>query len=201
MITGGTTTSAFFAGLDLGKQRDFSAFGVVERRGDTRSGVCHVVHLERFPLGTPYPAVIDAVAGKMARGPLGMRLLVDATGVGAAVVDSLLAHPSLLPISSRIHACTTTGGNRCARVGQHWKTPKAHLVGALQILLQGQRLKVAKGLLQAELLLGELQSFRLRIGKRGHIAYGEWRAGRHDDLLFAVMLAAWGATHRIIGQT
>jgi hypothetical protein len=47
----------YFLGLDLGQKRDHSAIAVVERI-DHR-GKLLVRHLERLPLGTPYPKVVE----------------------------------------------------------------------------------------------------------------------------------------------
>lgn len=47
-------------------------------------------HLERFPLGTSYPQIVERVRNMLATPPLFDRrvaLVVDATGVGAGVVD------------------------------------------------------------------------------------------------------------------
>jgi len=47
-------------------------------------------YLHRFALGTPYPAVVDAVRQLLQRPPLPRSyLVVDQTGVGRAVVDML----------------------------------------------------------------------------------------------------------------
>ena len=81
----------FCAGLDLGQRRDYTAIVVVERR-DQRQGfsppVFHSVavrHVERLPLGTPYPQVVERVRTIVRSNsmPGGCSLTVDATGVGA----------------------------------------------------------------------------------------------------------------------
>src|SRR6266545_1294477 len=94
--------SEYFVGLDLGKRHDYSALAVVERakvKGDwdpvnwrhkmltERS----VRYLERIPLGTPYTEVIWQVDELMSSPALAGRctLAVDATGLGAPVVDAL----------------------------------------------------------------------------------------------------------------
>src|SRR5687767_10203473 len=63
----------FIVGLDLGQIRDYSAIVIVERirqRFDSandddhiqyRPGDLHLRHLKRFPLGTPYPTIVDNV--------------------------------------------------------------------------------------------------------------------------------------------
>ena len=71
----------------------------------------------------------------------------------------------------------------------HWvwtsfKTVKSsvlrNLVGTLQVLLQGQRLKVAPSLAEADLLVRELMNFRARVSTVEQQAES-WREGDHDD--------------------
>src|SRR5260370_19971340 len=97
-------------GVDLGQRRDPSAIAVIERP-EWVAGRFHMVspfateqrlmqgtmvvrHLERVKLGTPYPQVVKrvvAVARHPCLGNARRKLLVDATGVGAPVVDMLRA--------------------------------------------------------------------------------------------------------------
>src|SRR5205085_2524303 len=45
-------------------------------------------HLQRWPLGTPYPQIVEDVRALLSRPPLaGCILGIDATGVGRAVAD------------------------------------------------------------------------------------------------------------------
>src|SRR5690606_9358153 len=83
----------FFSGLDLGQMQDFTALVVVERtRAADDPHRYDVRHLHRWPLGTSYTRIADDVRGWFAGDPLkGSTLVVDATGVGAAVVDSFRA--------------------------------------------------------------------------------------------------------------
>src|SRR3712207_8825013 len=104
----------YFVGLDLGQTRDFTAVAVVTfddirkeavglaedlyRLGGKRvsedelpEAHLEVVHLERMPLGTSYPKVVQRMQALMDMPPLkgNAELVVDATGVGAAVVEML----------------------------------------------------------------------------------------------------------------
>lgn len=175
----------FFVGLDLGQAQDYTALAVLER---IENGEYHVRHLERFKLGTPYPAVVERVRRLMLTRPLLNRsvLVVDRTGVGAPVVD-MFRRENLRPI-----AITITGGNSVSSGEGGYHVPKRDLVSTLQVLFQTGRLKVAAELPEARLFVDELLNFHVKIDARtAHDSYGAWREGTHDDLVLAVALAAW----------
>jgi hypothetical protein len=75
--------------------------------------------------------------------------------------------------------------------------PKRDLVGALQVLIQTGRLRIAEGLRDARTLVDELLRFRVRINARtAHDSYGAWRECEHDDLVLALAVAVWRAERR-----
>ena len=75
----------FVVGVDLGQVSDPTAIAVAEPVEPD----IHIRHLERQPLGTPYPRVA-ARLGRLVRAlPGDADLVVDATGVGRPVVDML----------------------------------------------------------------------------------------------------------------
>lgn len=116
-------------------------------------------------------------------------LLVDYTGVGIAVVDSIRA-AGLECIGVTIH-----GGDAITRESHELRVPKRELVGALQVLLQTQRLGISSELALADVLTEELENFRATIKlATGHDTYGagaDWRENNHDDLVLATAMAAW----------
>jgi len=97
----------YFVGMDLGQAADYTAISAIEvhptpypvqyedrdpetRRLRTFETVVesiplthHVRHLERLPIGTPYPTQVARVKEIMARLPPGTDLIVDNTGGGA----------------------------------------------------------------------------------------------------------------------
>jgi len=205
----------FFAGLDLGQAHDFTALAIAEvvavgtgeeepipgshvvdpdgrsrpatrekteRRYDLR-------HLQRFPLHTDYPAIVDAVAALLGREPLGgadVTLALDFTGVGRPIFDLFAKarlRGTLVPVT--IH-----GGDAASRDGRGWRVPKRELISATQVLLQTGRLRIAPALAEAETLVRELADYRVKISASGHDSY-DAREGQHDDLVLAVALAAW----------
>ena len=42
-------------------------------------------------------------------------------------------------------------------------------------------------------LTAEMAEMRVKVSSAGREQYGAWREGTHDDLVFAVALACWGA--------
>jgi hypothetical protein len=87
----------YFVGLDLGQAQDYSALAVLERPEVSARTPRHLRrpahalrHLQRWPLGTSYPSIVQDVHNLLRR-PVLYRciLIVDQTGVGRAVVDML----------------------------------------------------------------------------------------------------------------
>jgi hypothetical protein len=150
-----------------------------------------VRHLERFELGTKYTAVVEKVARLVRSSPLRELpaiLLVDKTGVGAAVLDSF-THARIGAVAITLH-----GGSAVSRDPQRagFRVPKRDLVTATQVLLQNGHLKVAASLPEADTLRRELLDFRVKINPQtAHDSYEHWREGDHDDLVLAVSMAAW----------
>ena len=73
-----------------------------------------------------------------------------------------------------------------------YRVPKKDLVGAVQVLMQNARLRVAASLAEAATLRAELQNFRMKQNAAtAHESYEHWRDGDHDDLVLAVAVAAW----------
>ncbi len=153
-----------------------------------------VKHLERLPLGTPYPEVAGRVFRLMRTPPLrdNAVLAVDATGVGRAVVDQLKAH------GLSFKSVVITSGHKESRDGDTYRVPKRDLIARPQVLLQegNRRLKIAPSLPEAGTLVEELLNFRHRISDAGNDTFGSWREGQHDDLLLALCLAVWAADQR-----
>ncbi len=123
-----------------------------------------------------------------------VELVVDATGVGRPVVDMLRG------AGLDLVAVTITPGDAVSRDGDDWRAPKRDLVGALQLLFQQERLRVAQGLPEAATLTRELLDFRVKISAAGHDSYAAWREGAHDDLVLATALAVWWAEERVGGE-
>jgi hypothetical protein len=172
----------YYLGLDLGQRRDFSALAVVEKEGRTLT----VRHLERMELGTPYPRVVTRVCEVMRNPKMagGCRLVVDATGVGAPVVDLLRA----AGMTARLTAVTITGGERATGQGERWRVPRGDLLAGIEVALEAGELKICRRMKDAERLVRELERMEAEGG-----------GGEHDDLVFAVALAVWSARRAEVG--
>jgi hypothetical protein len=205
-------TVTYFVGADLGQVQDPSAFAVLEHLVEVdqsrRDGVTFefpqqvtlsLRHLERPPLGTPYPVQVDrlrAICAKLREraNVAGVSCVVDATGVGRPVVDLMrrdgLAGASIMPVM-------ITGGSAAPRFeGGSWHVCKRDLVTALQLSLYSGEVGVADRLPLSDLLMSELQNFRLKITAAGNDTYEAWRSGQHDDLVLALALPVWASRER-----
>jgi hypothetical protein len=181
--------SRFYLGLDLSQARDYSAIAVAERRvlltgardpitylDGTRTRV-FIRYLERIPLRTPYPDVVERVRTVVQRyAGRNLQVVMDATGVGAAVRD-MLARAQL---GAPVFGVTITGGHRVSTSsygGYH--VPRYDLLANLRVLLEKRMLTIdATGAIAAA-----LRAELLRWGRRS----------AHDDLVFAAALACWKA--------
>ncbi len=135
----------------------------------------------------PYPQVVECIGNLVDKLP-GAALVVDATGVGRAVLDQM-REAGLAPV-----AVTITGGRFTSYDGAMWRVPKKALLRPLVASTEEGRLKVAKGPREADALLRELQAFQRQITESGNATFEG--VGEHDDLVIAVALACWWPTVR-----
>ena len=192
----------YFVGADFGQSRDHTAIAVLERaevrgsfdyavRAHQKEVALRLRYLERVPLGTPYPEVVERVAEVTRDRQLAGRchLAVDGTGVGRPVVDLLRRAKTeaiLMPV-------TITGGQTETTDQGFYRVPKRDLIIGLQVLLQRGGLRIAARLPFARKLVEELEAVEVRVSPAGNEQYAAWREGTHDDLVFAVALAYWSA--------
>ena len=179
-------------GVDIGQKRDPTAIAVTElehrERAKTGRREDHwlVRHLERLPLGTPYPGVADRLAvvveGVKKRTGHAPACYLDATGVGQPVADEMTSR------GLAVTACYFTHGDRRTEEGTRVTIGKAWLVSRMQALLQGGRLHLPDTS-EARVLADELLDYEIRVEEDANDRYGAFRVGKHDDLVTALGLA------------
>ncbi|HVM79935.1 MAG TPA: hypothetical protein VMU06_13020 [Stellaceae bacterium] len=173
-------------GGDIGQAHDPTAAAVVEAEAERFT----VRHLERLPLGTPYPIVADRLGVIFDALPGSRALVIDATGVGRPVLD-LLRAAGRNPVGVSI-----TGGKTARRDPETGivSVPKTVLLAPLLGAVEAGRLSLMPGLPEAEALGRELAAFRRKVNKHGHTVTGG--KGVHDDLVVALALAIlWTSRH------
>lgn len=201
----------YLIGLDLGQAADYSALVVVRQTSLTkyidpvRLFLCN--HVVRHPLGTPYTTIVDDVVRLMQRPELqlqkpnwrgrirtvGPTLIVDATGVGRAVVN--MFERAIKPMQDTcpgLEGITIHGGRNSGRSedGNGWNVSKLDLIASVQACLGEGRLRIVRSLQHADLLRKEFQDYRVKLSAVGHESY-DARSGQHDDLVLALAMCIW----------
>jgi hypothetical protein len=146
--------------------------------------VFHLRHLERMPPGSSYGRVVARVE-EISRSLARPDLVIDATGVGQAAIE-LFKAARLGPT-----VVTITAGDEVTEQWPCFRVPKRDVISTAQVLLQTDRLKIARDLPNAQLLLRELQSFRMNVDLKRTSDSLAWREGANDDLVLALAVGLW----------
>jgi len=197
----GLANMRHFVGLDLGQMHQYSAMAVLERRlaahgwtiADFRPPYA-LRHLKRFPPGTPYPEIAEALRALLKTPEVsGAVVALDVTGVGRAVKELFndelhdRVFCTFAPVTVVGSGPNAAGaGSTCGLV-----VPKLELVGTMQVLLQTRRLKIAEAMPETAVLIRELEAFRASPPVLRGESVEQWRERDHDDLVLAVAVAAW----------
>jgi hypothetical protein len=88
---------------------------------------------------------------------------VDATGVGAPVVDLLKG----ARLGCEVTAVTITGGERMNQNPAGWNVPKQDLMAGLQVLPERRELKITRDFKGARMLMRELMDVQARQRRNG----------------------------------
>ncbi len=210
---------ACWLACDIGKVRDPAALLVLQRvRTFTpgpfdpvslASGAWSVSYgvrfLERLPLGTSYPAVVDrlaAVCDSLAAqapvvGPL-IEVVVDVTGVGRPVFDMVLARRLKARGIVGVHYTAGQVVRAAADDSRIYNVPKRDLVARAVLLFQNEELQISEKLADAPVLVNELVNFQESLTRAGNATYGnDGKHATNDDLVNALALAAWRAQHAV----
>jgi hypothetical protein len=168
----------YFAGLDLGKQVDYSVLAVVQL---TEKGEVRLVHKRQLPLGTPYPDVVAYVA--RAHQIFNFQVLyVDKTGIGDAIVDEL----------QQIKVANVKGLF-------FTDVEKENMLNHLKLLMEKHQLKILGDDTQLIAQINEQQYEYLKpktARERIHLKFWH-QQGRHDDQLYALALACLATTQAV----
>ncbi len=200
----------YFIGLDLGKSNDYSAVCIAQRTDfDNPKGAIEVNNVDRFPLGTPYTKVAQHVGDLIRRLPDAIvereywpmdkeiprkevihdyMLIVDATGVGNAVVELLRAQRLRMD-----EVVITSGVGQDRSEGSRTYLPKVQLISPLRVAFESGRLKIATQIPHWRQIESELMDFDEEISGSGAPSYGNRSANGHDDMVLAMALAVWKA--------
>jgi len=190
-------------GVDVGQRRDPTALVVAEQHGHGSAASYSIRHVQRLPLGTPYPNVAEHIARLTAairerdaaeygtvygrgEGPRHMQIRCDATGVGRPVIDLL---QRIIGTDTPIVGVTITGTDHLHHTRhQEWSVGKAYLVSRMQALLQTRRLTLPDTP-EAKELVQELLNYEIRVApSTGMLTAGAF-GSKHDDLATSLGLA------------
>jgi hypothetical protein len=160
--------------------------------------------VRRLPLLLPYPAVatyVQAIIDHLCTRNPGAEvyLVVDATGVGAPVVD--LIRQGIRP-DVHLTAVTITAGTKCPSSPlqrSEVTMAKEWMVSRIQALLQSRRL-VMPQTAEAQQLAAELLDFEISVSRDAQMTSGA-KQGSHDDLVTAAALACIGDVHTEVRYT
>lgn len=188
----------YVVGCDLAQTHDYTGISVLERLGTPATTA--VRHLDRFR-DRPYTDIARHVRGLVTalRSPRprpDVSVVVDGTGIGAAVVDVMRE----AEIDATIVSVIIHGGDRTSSEHGTLRVPKRDLVSSVAVALQAGTLKIAPDLTLAPVLTEELSRFRMKFTRTGHDSYEAWRESDHDDLVLSVSLGLWYAETYGSGQ-
>lgn len=173
----------FYIGVDIGQANDYTAVTVVEEIGDK-----YVVKaLRKYNLGIDYPVIVESLACIYGMEQLyGKSLMVvDATGVGRAVIDMIITK------SVPLVATTITGGGKVTWKGSRVNVPKQELVSTLQVCLQTKKVVFPRDLDGTKDLFTELIHFKAKRAPSGAVSFEAMRDSIHDDMVISLALAIW----------
>ncbi|MEM1095197.1 MAG: hypothetical protein AAGJ10_11395 [Bacteroidota bacterium] len=180
----------YFVAMNLALTNEPNALCVIQRTLDMESGKAqyHVVHLERFALGTSYQAMAAHAQRLIATEPLSgrARIIVDQSRVGAAVLEHFeqVTH-------RRTHAVHITTEAIAGYANGYLTAPLNDLIGRFQMLQGEDRIAIAEKLELAAELKREMNNFRYRQPSADLDIYEALRAGTCTDLVMALLLGLW----------
>ena len=160
------------------------------------TGALRLRHLERQPVETTYPKTVDRIATLLDQPAIkdgekcgGAEVIIDITGSGRAILE-IFRRADIRPVVVRNVGAGQT--EEQVKPTWDWRVPKIELVGALRVVFEAGRLKMARELELVPTLLNELREFKMRPTRIDPGDPETWRDTEFDDLVFAVITSAVG---------
>jgi len=195
----------FYVGADFGKRRDYSVVAVTEARG----GHIYLRNLHRFPLETPYGAVIGYMKRIQDNWSMIRAIYADKTGVGDYIVEDMQrgglrnvtgvnftdtskeAMATALRENMRRADCPRCGWSGYIEgMGGEWRTTCP--MGCRRNDDSYVGLRPLLHIPYDPDLFAELNVERYELGKSGKILFNH-PEGTHDDRFWALALAVYAA--------
>lgn len=167
----GQTGTDYYVGVDLGQKRDYTVVGVVEKKDR------HITlrHVKRFQLGTEYNTILDYLKLVQEKFQTVRGFYIDQTGVGEVFVENARKQ-GLHNVQGIVLTMPT----------------KMDVMTCIKQAMQEKRLHLPKD----QPLETEMNGEIAEITSTGKTKFYH-RTGTHDDRLWAVALAVYGARHDI----
>jgi hypothetical protein len=161
----------YYVGVDLGQKRDYTVVAVVEKKDS------HITlrYIKRFPLGTEYTTILDYLKRVQEEFETVHGFYIDQTGVGEVFVENARKHGLhnvqgivlTMPMKQEVMTCI-----KQMMLEKRLHLPRDH---ELEIEMNGEIAEITS--------TGKTKFYH--------------RTGTHDDRLWALGLAAYGARNDI----
>jgi phage FluMu gp28-like protein len=162
----------YYVGVDLGQKRDYTVVGVVEKKDR------HITlrQVKRFPLGTEYTTILDYLNRVQEKFQTLRGFYIDQTGVGEVFVENATKH-GLHSVQGLVLTMPM----------------KQEVMTAIKQTMQEKRLHFPRDSELENEMNGEIAE----LTSTGKTKFYH-RSGTHDDRLWAVALAVYGARHDVV---
>lgn len=199
-------------GVDLGRRKDYATVNIfedhlIQRPVTGQPNTVKIKPMEAPSLltrvynlvdmgemrGVPYPEVARRISVISLHPKISKpyALVVDATGVGIAVIDMLRGDPYRLdPIGVTF---TPGRGWRESEVG--YNVAKLDLMVNLQLLYETERIRIADGIAHLDEYKEQMKGMTTKINTRGHEIFTEESDETHDDFVMGQAIVLWYAEH------
>lgn len=197
----------YIIALDLGQAQDYSAAVTLQRcwwrKGqradpDTAKLWHQIPTILRWPLGTPYPKIVDEVSElyrlfESGYAQMGVTLVVDAGGPGRPVID-LFKVNKIRPIGVTI----TSGDLPHDRPDGTLTVPKRDICSALVVAYQSGDVKMNPKQEHAAEFKDEISKFGYVVRPKSRkVGYEGLEPDTHDDIVVAAALGLWYSTVKL----